>query len=248
MATVLRIDGVEIDSARLVELLDHSGHLAAVFGWILREHVLDTELARRSDHSPNSALQLAATASFRLERGLPDEAALTDWLSNHGQSREQFDRDVARRIRVGRLKREVTQKQLADHFARRRPFLVRYAITVIRAASHEAALELCDRLRAGSSFDDPTLDESRRSSTVVADMVYWADLPEQLRRKLDVEPSTGSVAEPIETDDGFLVVRFDGTIEPSLEDPGMRQRLRDELFEAWIGERLERLDVELDGV
>ena len=58
---------------------------------------------------------------------------------------------------------------------------------------------------------------------------------------------TGTIEEPIETDDGFLVVRFDGTIEPSLDDPSVRQRIRNELFEIWVAERLERLDVELVG-
>jgi hypothetical protein len=246
MATLLRIDGIEIGPARLVELLSHSGQLAAVLGWILREHVLDTELTGRSDLPPNSPLQLAATASFRLEHGLPNEAALTDWLTNHGQSREQFDRDVVRRIRVARLKQEVTQEPFVDHFMRRRPFLDRYAITVIRVVAREAALELYERLRARSSLDVSTLGEP--GWAVTTGTVFGADLPERLQRALDVDPSPGTIAGPIETDDGFLVVRFDGTIEPSLDDPSVRQRLRNELFEIWVAERLERLDVELIGL
>ena len=55
----------------------------------------------------------------------------------------------------------------------------------------------------------------------------------------------GAVIGPLPVADGWALHVFEEEAPASLEDGAMRQALRDELFERWIGEQLERLTVEI---
>ena len=235
-AVNLCVDGNEIDAARAVELLERSGRLAAVLGWILRQHVLERELARiAAEEDVTSALAASAVTAFQAGAGLPGDAALGEWLAGRGRSRAEFDRDVARRVRIEQLKHEVTRADLAEHFERRRMFLDCAVVTAFSLESKPAADDAVANLRASRPVE--------RVENWVA-TVSWAELTRDLD-DAPAAPTPGFVFGPVQLGTRFAVFRVNEVVSASLEDADVRRRVRDELFELWLAERLEQLDVSL---
>jgi hypothetical protein len=211
-----------------------------VIGWLLRQHVIERELARRADIEVKRHLLAAAVAAFRTESELTNELALTDWLGGRGRSRSDFEADVDRRLRLEIMKHDLTRPDLETHFERRRPFLDRAVVTVFPSPSLEAAEELAKDLPASAAA--PAAQGGDSSWREVMRLV---DLPKQSNGVSEDSPTQGLIVGPIERDGDFAVLRIDEIVPASLADEETRRRIRDELFELWLAQQLEKLDVEL---
>jgi len=71
-----------------------------------------------------------------------------------------------------------------------------------------------------------------------------AELPPDLRRAL-MTARPGDHVGPLPAADGWAIYRFDAALPASFADPELLRALRNELFERWLGEQVERLVVEL---
>jgi len=159
MTSFLTVDGEELSLRRCLGYLRDAGQLAAFLGEILRQHLLQREIANRGIQVSDTLIDIAV-ADFCEQHELRDRAMLAEWLVAHDDTEAAMLERIRGEYRLERLKHAVTSPELEQYFLDRRPFL----------------------------GDDPPA---------------------------------------------------------SLSDPELRKALREELFERWIGERLERLTVEL---
>lgn len=236
----LTIDGTPISLAEALRYLQASGHLASFLGEILRQHVLEREIqSRRPVVRP--ALVDLALADFQATHRLDDDGQLAEWLTLRGQDLAAFRATVERDFQIEMIKQEVTNPLLPGYFLDRRPFLDQVLLSCLIASDREEASGWRRRAGAGEPFDSLA---GESAAGIRPERFFRMDLPAALRGALEGAPP-GRMEGPVELRGTWALVRLDQDLPASLEDPEVSRGLREELFECWLAERLERLSVEL---
>jgi hypothetical protein len=247
MEAFLVIDGQPLSLARCLRYLQAGDKAAMFVGEILRQHVLERELEKREDIGINPALVALAEADFRAQHQLADQRQLEEWLAANGQDYASFHRDVVTRFKLEKLKYAVTEPQLAEHFRARKPFLDQVVLSWIAVPTRERALELRAQLEQGADFahlayEHLTADESLADTLMVR--VHRVELPSPLCDAVEAA-ERGAILGPIRRGDRWELFRFEQDLPVSLEQVQLRHALRDELFECWLGERIESCTIDL---
>jgi PPIC-type PPIASE domain len=232
MVAFLTIDGEPLSVDRCRRLLHAAGHLGGVIGTLLRQYVLERELARAAFTVKAAWIDLAI-ADFCARHALADRAALDEWLAAHGDDHAAFTARLADDFRTEQLRHAVTTPRLAAYFEERRPFLDRVLLSRTTADDEAAAAAL--RADAGDGLELEPLAAIDR-----------ADLPAPLRKAV-AAARPGEVIGPFPSAGRWAIYRVDEHRPASLTDPALTRALRDELFERWLGEQIELLTVELPG-
>jgi len=245
---LLTVNDRTISVSEGFEYLRKAGGLQRAIAEILRQHLLEAELRDRDDLKADDFQVEQAILDFRVQRQLTDPKQFKKWLLFNGTPFEEFKDRIAFGFQVEKLKAEVTEPQLEEWFAKRKPDLDRVVLSRIIVEDKQLAVDLEQKLaQEPSQFDDLA-----RSHSVTKDAIGNAippvrrgSLPPGVRTAL-TDTNPGDIVGVLEVDDRFCLFRVDNILAASLEQPGLKRELQNELFEKWMREKLAKMAIKLE--
>lgn len=243
----LTVDDQPISLGQALKYLQTSGKLGTFVGDILRQHVIEQELQTRANLKASSAALEQAVIDFRLQRQLSNPKVFQEWLKSNGTDYDTFHKQVSYGFKLSKLKALVADSKLQEHFIERKLFLDRLVLSRIIVEIQELAEELRTQIDEGVSFDQLAKEYSVTDDRIVNGMmgpVSRGTLPDIVRAAVDLA-KPGEVVGPLELEKRWGLFRVEQFLPALLDDPQLRQALQDELFERWLGEKIQKLTVKL---
>jgi parvulin-like peptidyl-prolyl isomerase len=244
---LLIVDEQPLSLRECLQYLQSAGKLQGYVGDILRQHVLEREMATREDLEINPAMVEQAVVDFRIQNQLTDAQLFQDWLTRNGTTYENFHRQIQNSFKLEKLKATITDARLQEHFIERKLFLDRVVLSRIVVTSNELAEELHTQILEGGSFEQLAREYSITDERVANGMmgpVSRGTLPDALRAAID-SASEAELIGPIELDSHWAIFRVDQFLPATLEDAKLRQAMQNELFDRWIAEKMQPMTVKL---
>lgn len=141
----------------------------------------------------------------------------------------------------------MTESKLPEYFIERKIYLDRVVLSRILVDSRELAEELQTQIEEGASFEQLAKEYSLADERVFNGMmgpISRGTIPDSLRAAVDATVP-GKLINPIEIEGRFALFRLEQILPASLEDPQLKQSLQNELFEKWLGEKIQNLTVKI---
>jgi parvulin-like peptidyl-prolyl isomerase len=246
-ATFLTVNNQEIALAEVVKYLQISGRLGNFINDVLRQHIIEQEINTRTDIEISSALIEQTIIDFRLKNQLTDQQKFQEWLINNGTDYTTFHTSITFSFQLEKLKALVTESKLPEYFIERKIYLDRVVLSRILVDSRELAEELQTQIEEGASFEQLAKEYSLADERVFNGMmgpISRGTIPDSLRAAVDATVP-GKLINPIEIEGRFALFRLEQILPASLEDPQLKQSLQNELFEKWLGEKIQNLTVKI---
>lgn len=207
---------------------------------LLRESIIDRAIA-----AIECTPQEIALACQQIEQRwqLTSAAEKQAWLADYGMNQEQLELMATRRLRVEKFKQATWGHRLESHFLKRKRQLDRAIYSLLRTKDKWVAHELFFRLSEGEQpFAKLAREYSEGPEAETGGLLGPAELgsvhpnlAELLHRS-----QPGQVSPPLPFGEWFILVRLEKLI-PAQFNEAMRQRLMNELFEAWLREQIGQL-------
>lgn len=247
-AAFLTVDDRELSLRDCMRYLQSSGKLQDFLGGILRQHVLEEETATRDDLTIPEGVVEQAIIDFRLQQQLSEAPAFQEWLKKNGSDYSTFHKQILGNFKNEKLKMVVSEERLQEYFIERKLFLDRVILSRIIVDNQDLAEELKNQIQEGSA----TYEELARQYSVTDDKmvngmmgpVSRGTLPDTIRAQIDAA-QPGALLGPLELEGKWGLFRVDEFLEASMDDAQLQQTLRNELFERWLSEKIQKMDVKL---
>jgi parvulin-like peptidyl-prolyl isomerase len=246
-SSFLTVNNQEIALAEVVKYLQISGRLGNFISDVLRQHVIEQEINTRKDIEISPALIEQTIIDFRLKNQLTDAQKFQEWLTNNGTDYTTFHTSITFNFQLEKLKVLITESKLPEYFIEKKLYLDRVVLSRILVDSQELAEELQTQIEEGSSFEQLAKEYSLADERVFNGMmgpISRGTIPDILRAAVDAT-TPGKLINPIEIEGRFSLFRLEQIIPASLEDPQLQQSLTNELFEKWLGEKIQNLTVKI---
>lgn len=204
---------------------------------LLRESIIDQAIERLQCTPEETA---SACEQFYTQNQLTTEAARQAWLEHYSISLKQFVALATRKLRIEKFKQATWGPELGSYFLRRKGQLDKVIYSVIRTKDLGFAQELYFRIQEGEqSFAELARQYSQGLEAVTYGLTGPVELsfpPTILAQMLSVS-QPGQLWPPLRFGEWLLIVRLEQLLPAQFDKP-MRQRLLNELFEAWLQEQL----------
>lgn len=230
-----------------LKYLQMAGKLQGFVGDILRQYVLEQEIATRDDLNIPTAIVEQAVIDFRLQNQLTDPQVFQDWLSKNGSNSELFHSQIRNSFKLEKLRTQIAEARLQEHFIERKLMLDRVVLSRIVVESKELAEELHSQITEGSSFEQLARDYSKADERVANGMmgpVSRGTLPDVLRAAID-SSNPGALIGPMQIENYWALFRVEEFLPATLEDTQLKQAMQNELFERWLAEKMQKMTVKL---
>ena len=246
-SSFLTVNNQEIALAEVVKYLQISGRLGNFISDVLRQHVIEQEINTRKDIEISPALIEQTIIDFRLKNQLTDAQKFQEWLTNNGTDYTTFHTSITFNFQLEKLKVLITESKLPEYFIEKKLYLDRVVLSRILVDSQELAEELQTQIEEGSSFEQLAKEYSLADERVFNGMmgpISRGTIPDILRAAVD-STTPGKLIKPIEIEGRFALFRLEQILPASLEDPQLQQSLKNELFEKWLGDKIQNLTVKI---
>jgi parvulin-like peptidyl-prolyl isomerase len=246
-SSFLTVNDQGIALAEVVKYLQISGKLGNFIGDVLRQHVIVQEINTRTDIEISSALIEQTIIDFRLKNQLTDPQKFQEWLTSNSTDYTTFHTSITFSFQLEKLKALVTESKLPEYFIEKKLYLDRVVLSRILVDSQELAEELQTQIEEGSSFEQLAKEYSLADERVFNGMmgpISRGTIPDVLRAAVDAT-TPGKLINPIDIEGRFALFRLEQILPASLEDPQLKQSLQNELFEKWLGEKIQDLTVKI---
>ncbi|NER49590.1 MAG: peptidylprolyl isomerase [Symploca sp. SIO1A3] len=244
----LTIDQESISLSQALKYLRAAGSLQRTLGDILRQYVLEKQLEVTENIEIDSLKLDQVIMDFRLENQLTEPQQFQTWLKSNGMTYDDFQRKVAFSFKVENLKTEITESKLEDYFNQRKPFLDGVVLSRIILKDQELAANLQQQILADQSkFEALAREHSLSNDRMMNGMmgvVSRGKLPEILKTALD-SASPGELIGPLEINGGYALFRVEQFLPATLEGK-LKQDLQNQLFEQWLEEKLQGMNIKLE--
>jgi parvulin-like peptidyl-prolyl isomerase len=243
----LTVDEQSITLRECLKYLQTAGKLQGFLGDILRQYVLEQEIATREDLDINPAVIEQAVIDFRLQQQLTDPKVFQEWLKGNGSDYSTFHSQINSNFKIEKLKSVIADAKLQEYFIERKVFLDRVVLSRIIVENQELADELKIQIQEGTSFEELAQEHSiadDRISNGMMGPVSRGTMPDTIRAAIDsAEP--GDLVGPIEVEQRWALFRVEQVIPATLDNQQLRQTLQNELFERWLAEKIQKMTVKL---
>jgi parvulin-like peptidyl-prolyl isomerase len=243
----LTVDDQALSLRDALKYLQSSGKLQGFIADILRQYILEAEVKNRDDLDIDPGMVQQSVIDFRLQQNLSDPQAFQEFLVKNGSDATTFNNQIMANFKVEKLKAVVAEPKLQEYFIERKVFLDRMILSRIIVAEKELADELKLQIQEGESFEKLAQQHSLTDDKLVNGMmgpVSRGTLPDEIRAKLDAAQA-GELVGPLELENRWGLFRIDQHLPASLDDAQLQQTLRNELYERWLTEKLQKLTVKL---
>lgn len=243
----LTVDEQSITLRECLKYLQTAGKLQGFLGDILRQHLLEQEIANREDLEISPAVIEQAVIDFRLQQQLTDPKVFQEWLNRNGSDYSTFHNQINSNFKIEKLKSVIADAKLQEYFIERKVFLDRVVLSRIIVENQELADELKIQIQEGTSFEELAQEHSiadDRISNGMMGPVSRGTMPDMIRAAIDsAEP--GDLVGPIEIEQRWALFRVEQVIPATLDNQQLRQTLQTELFDRWLSEKIQKMTVKL---
>jgi parvulin-like peptidyl-prolyl isomerase len=205
------------------------------------------ELETRDDLTIDDAVIQQAIIDFRMQQKLTDPPSFQEFLNRNGLDAIAFQKQIANNFRLEKLKAVITEPKLQEYFIERKVFLDRVILSRIIVDAEEMAEELKAQIAEGESFERLAQEHSVTDDKLVNGMmgpVSRGTLPDEIRAKIDAA-QPGDILGPLALENRWGLFRLEKQLEASMDDVTMQQSLRNEVFERWMSEKIQKMAVKL---
>lgn len=244
---LLIVDEQPLSLRQCLRYLQTAGKLQGFIGDILRQYVLERELETREDLEINPAIVEQAVVDFRLQNKLTEPQAFQDWLAKNGSNYELFHNQISSSFKLEKLKAQIAEARLQEHFIERKLMLDRVVLSRIVVESKELAEELHTQITEGASFEQLAQEYSKTDERVANGMmgpVSRGTMPDVLRAAID-STNPGELVGPMQVENYWAIFRVEQFLPATLEDNQLKQAMQNELFDRWIAEKIQTMTVKL---
>jgi len=242
----LTIDEQPISVAQVFRYLQAAQKFDAFIGDLVRQFVIERELQQQElIINPTSIEQ--AVIDFRLQQNLTQPESFQEWLKRNNLTFETFYAQIAGNFRIQKLREVATAPRMQEYFMERKLHLDRVVLSRLIVDSGDLADELKSQLAEGAAFEKLAREYSITDDRVMNGMlgpVNRGSMPDVLRSAVDVA-NPGDVIGPIELEGRWALFRIEDVLPASLDHPQTRQTLQNELFDQWLGERMQALPIKI---
>lgn len=242
-AVIGTLPGSQLSLGGLLKRLRMQGRLRALVLGALTDQLVRDEARRAGLSVTKEELQFAADA-FRRRRGLCAAADTHAWLSEQGMSVDDLKTCLEDDLLAAKLRQLLTAAKVEEHFAAQRAGYERLRLAQLCVGREDWANELASQVR----------DDGRDLDAVAAENKVGLVRGESFRRNLKsplaealVSTGAGQLVGPLAAPQGFTLVLVEERLPPAL-DPTTRQHIEDELFTAWVRERMREARLDLASV
>ncbi len=206
----------------------------------LREVIVDQAIASITCTPEEKA---SACQQFYEKYELTSEPERQEWLELYEMTLEQLEALATRELRIEKFKRATWGNKLESYFLSRKSSLDKVIYSLIRTKEVGVANELYFRIQEGEqSFGELARKYSQGSEAQIGGLVGPIELGKissKLAQMLYVS-QTNQLWPPTRLGEWIAIARLEQLI-PAVLDEAMRQKLLNELFEAWAQEQLVEL-------
>ena len=243
----LTINDQPISLAQAIGYLRSTGDFQPFLLKIIRQHILETELQTHDDLEIESNIIEQAVIDFRFENQLNDPERFQEWLKTQGISYADFRHQIAARLKIQKLKADVTAPKLEEYFNANKALLNQVVISRIVVADLDVALNLKNQILADSSRFEPLAREhsltNDRLVHGIMEAVSLGQVPSQIREYI-ITATPGELIGPLEIDERYALLRVERFIPATLEG-SLKRELQDQLFEQWLEEKGQKLTIKM---
>lgn len=199
---------------------------------------LSWRVAAHAEQPAEDAEAVEAERDRLLSKAGINPAHKGDWLTQLGRDTYWFEEVLAQEVAYNRQADSlITEKDLSRELSSLRLMLTRFEIEMIEVDSRDAASEIVACVRSDCMEMAEVAEESRypfhRSE------VLLEDIPEELQQQF-LSVKAGALLEPIPREDSFQVCRVKTRVEPTLNDPAIRERLKGRIVERHFSQLVSR--------
>lgn len=238
MTIVLKVGNQTITAEEIVPLLVGYQMLPQ----LLRELIIDQAIASIQCTSEEV---LSACEQFFQQQQLTSEAAVQTWMQQYGISSQQLEAIVTRQLRIAKYKQATWGSKLESYFLNCKSQLDKVIYSLIRTKDPGIAQELYFRIQAGEqSFAECARSYSQGPEVQTGGLIGPVELsvPHPALAKMLAISQPGQLLPPTRIGEWLVIVRLEKLIGAQLDEP-MRAKLLNNLFETWISEQMNQLDV-----
>jgi parvulin-like peptidyl-prolyl isomerase len=236
-----------ISIERALRYLKSTGKLEFVLWEIVLQHVIEQELNAVEELEINSELIDQIILEFRVENDLTNYDGFQAWLANDGLDYSTFRQQIASKFQLEHLKTRITERNLQEYFIEQKIFLDRVVLSRLVVQEKALAEELKSQiLEEGARFEHLAQEYSVAEDGIFNGMMGAASrgtMPDDLRAAIDLA-NPGELIGPLKIEELWYLVRVEKFLPASL-DESIEQQLKDELFEQWLEEKVQQMDVQL---
>ena len=245
----LTVNNQTISLSQAIGYLKASGKFGMFLAEILRQHILEHELAEVEAIDIDVAELEQIILNFRLENQLLDQNTFQNWLVKNGISYGDFRQGITNDLKLDKLKIKISQPKLEAYYQQQKPLFDRVVLSRIILGDRELADTLKAAISSGKSqFESLAREYSVSDDRIVNGMmglVSRGTLPDILKNMVDIA-KVGEILGPLEIEGGYGLFRVEQFLDASLEDPKVKQELQNQLFEQWLQEKLQSLEIKLE--
>jgi parvulin-like peptidyl-prolyl isomerase len=229
MSVVIQIGDLELNDEDLFPLLAQYRMLPQ----LAREVIIERAIANIECTNEEEKL---ARQRFYQQYQITTEAQIKLWLKHHGMTPDQLDRLVLREIKLEKYKQETWGSQVESQFLQSKRQLDRVVYSLIRSKDAGIAQELFFRIQEGeTSFTELARKYSEGTEAETGGLIGPVELnvPHPKIAQMLSATRPGQLIPPTRVGDWWIVLRLEKYLSAQLDDQ-MRQRILNELFQAWL--------------
>ena len=245
---LLTIGEEQLSWGQGLRYLQASGKLQSFVTEIVRQYVIEKELQSREDLDVNPAFIQQAMIDFRLQRKLEDQQKFQEWLQQNRINYNALEAQIANSFKFKQLKDSITAEKIESYFNERKAGLDYVILSRIVVQDKELADALYRKMaEEGSKFEDLAKEYSvtnDKNFNGIMGAVSVSSLPEDLKNSLTTA-NPGDIIGPFQTDKFWSIFRLEQLQNASLDNPEIKKKLENELFERWLAEKLQNNKITL---
>lgn len=236
-----------ISLGQALKYLESAEKLQLVLWEIIRQHVLEEELQAIEEIESSAEIIEQTIIDFRLKHQLTNSDTFQEWLISQGLNYTTLRRQIAFNLKLNRLKVQVTELNIQEYFIERKIYLDRVVIS--RLVVEEQAL--AEELKSQIIEDGARLEQLVQKYSIAEDQLFngmmgaisRGSMPDGLRAAVDLA-NPGELIGPLEIEGVWYLVRLEKFL-PAALDEQLKQELESELFEQWLEDKIQKIDVKL---
>src|SRR5262245_41956784 len=238
---VASLPGVSLSLGQLLQTLHAQGRLRPLIVEALAGQLVQQQ-ARQAGLSVTAEDLQAAADAFRRAHGLHTASATRDWLDGQGLTAGDFEAGLEERLLAAKLKHHLTAAEAAESFTARPTDFERLQVAQVLVGREDLARELASQVQD----EGRDLEEVARAHglALARHRLFRKDLGGPLAEPL-ASVGTGELVGPVATPEGFALVVVEERAPAEL-DGATRQRIQDELFNAWLAGRMSQATFDLE--
>jgi parvulin-like peptidyl-prolyl isomerase len=243
----LSIDGVTLSLEQSLGYLRTAGKLSTVVLEIAQQYLLENAIQALEIPDPEPNIVEQFILEFRLQQQLTSPESFQKWLLTNDINYAEFKQQVSFRIKQENLKEKITELKVQKYFVQNKEALDRVVLSRIVVQHPEIAQDLKAQLERGADFVQLAKQYSTVDDAVVGGVmgpVIRAQMPEMVRKATE-NAQVGQIIGPVQIEGRYCLLKVEQLLPASLEG-ALKRDLENLLFEEWLKEKLQNMNVKLN--